>query len=497
MKLDEITNLISNFITEKEVYENSEINYLSEDSRDPNIGDGTLFFAIEGNNIDGTQFIPEVVKKGCRNVISNKKVVLEKNKIINSIVVSDIRRAQAIISKHFFEKPDEKMKIIGITGTKGKTTISYMVYNALTNVNLKGGLIGTIEYKINQKSIPANNTTPGPLNLYQLLYEASKEGTEFISMEVSSHGLETGRVHQLKFDVGAFTNLSREHLDFHQTMENYFNAKMRLFYQIKELNPNGTVVINLDNEWGQKAYEIAKDLKLNCITCSLSKKADISAENIDISIERNKFNLIYRGRKYELNTKTVGVHNIYNTMVAFGCCLTLVSEEKIPLLIEGINETKVKGRFEVIKSNRGYYVIIDYAHTHESLEKTLETAKSFNPTRLTVVFGAGGNRDKGKRPLMGEVAARFADKVIITSDNPRNENPRDIINDILKGISSEHLKKVTTIEDRKMAIDEALRLAIPGEIIVIAGKGHEEYQIIGNEKIHFSDIEEVYKSKYF
>ncbi|MGC8766201.1 MAG: UDP-N-acetylmuramoyl-L-alanyl-D-glutamate--2,6-diaminopimelate ligase [Brevinematia bacterium] len=494
MTLNQLLNLIGDYILEKNIYKNSEISHLSEDSRDNNIGEKTLFFAIEGSNVDGTQFIPEVFKKGCRNFITSKKPNLEG---ANFIVVRDIRKVQAIISKHFFNKPDESMKIIGITGTKGKTTISYMVYNALEKAGLKSTLIGTIEYRINNKSIPANNTTPGPLEIYSLLYEAQKSGTEFVSMEVSSHGLELGRVYGMRFEVGAFTNLSREHLDFHKTMENYFNSKMKLFYQIKELNPSGTVIINIDNEWGEKAYQIAKELKLNSILCSLSNKAGVFAENINISIEGNTFDLIYKGKKYKFNTKTVGIHNIYNAMIAFGCCVNLVDEDKIALIVEGINETKVKGRFEVLKSNRGFYVVIDYAHTHESLEKTLETARSFNPAKLTVVFGAGGNRDKGKRPLMGEVSTRLADKVIITTDNPRNENPRDIINDIIAGIPSDRINKIITIEDRKMAINEALRLAISGEIIVIAGKGHEDYQIIGNQKLHFSDIEEVYKSKYF
>ncbi len=493
MKLSNILTLIENYIISKRIVEDTDIKSISENSEDYFIDKNTLFFAIEGSKVDATKFIPELISKGCKTFITNKNVDYEK---VNVIVVNNVRRVEAIVAKNFFRKPDEKIKVIGVTGTKGKTTISYMVFNALQGIGMKGGLIGTIEYRINDSSIVAENTTPGPLHLYTFLNDIVNNSGEFVSMEVSSHGLETDRVYGIKFDVGIFTNLSREHLDFHQTMENYFNAKMKLLYQIKELNPNGKIVINIDTEWGEKAHKISKEINLEAITCSLTKKADIVAKDITISLDGNRFIVEYQGKEYKFHTKMVGLHNVYNAMCALGAVLTL-RQDKIEEIIKHISQTTVKGRFEILKSNRGFFVVIDYAHTPDSLEKTLETGKSFSPEKLTVVFGAGGDRDKGKRPLMGEVASRIADKVIITSDNPRTENPYSIISDILNGIPDERKNKIKVIENRKEAIKTALKEAIKGEIIIIAGKGHEEYQIIGSEKIPFSDKEEVTKSEYF
>lgn len=495
MKLFSLLAQIEEYVVFKRTVEDIDILSLCEDSRSSDINRNTLFFAIEGSKVDATKFIPDVIQKGCRTVISSKMADIREN--INFVVVKNIRRVQAIISKKFFDNPDEKLKILGVTGTKGKTTVSYMTFNALRKIGMKGGLIGTIEYKINDFSIPAENTTPGPLHLYTFLNDIVSNSGEFVSMEVSSHGLETDRVYGLKFDVGIFTNLSREHLDFHQTMENYFEAKMKLFRQMKSNNPDGIAVINVDTEWGKKAYEIAKSLGLETITCSVAENADISAKDVIVSINGNEFSLHYKGKKYKARTRMAGLHNVYNAMCSLGAVISIAGEDRINELLGGIEDTTVKGRFQVLASNRGFFVVIDYAHTPDSLEKTLETGRSFSPTRLTVVFGAGGDRDRGKRPLMGEVASNLADKVIVTSDNPRTENPKSIIFDILQGIQGENIKKVKVIEDRREAINTALREAIEGELIIIAGKGHEEYQIIGSEKIPFSDYEEVVKSQHF
>ncbi|MFN4245656.1 MAG: UDP-N-acetylmuramoyl-L-alanyl-D-glutamate--2,6-diaminopimelate ligase [Brevinematia bacterium] len=493
MKLSKILTPIEKHIISKKIVEDIEIESLSEDSRDHFINENTLFFAREGTKVDATKFIPQVVDKGCKTFITTKNVAYNN---LNIITVDNITKVEAIVAKNFFNKPDEKLKVIGVTGTKGKTTISYMIFNALYGIGMRGGLIGTIEYRLNESSIQADNTTPGPLQLYTFLNDIVQNHGEFVSMEVSSHGLETNRVYGIKFDVGIFTNLSREHLDFHKTMENYFNSKMKLLYQMRELNPKSKLIINIDTEWGQKAYEIAKKIGLETITCSLKEKADIFAKNITVSLDGNEFIVEYKGKQYKFYTKMVGIHNIYNAICALGA-ISQIIPDKIENAIDHISKTTVKGRFQILKSNRGFFVVIDYAHTPDSLEKTLETGRLFFPKRLTVVFGAGGDRDKGKRPLMGEVASRIADKVIITNDNPRTEYPPSIISDILSGIPEERIKKVKIIEDRKRAINTAIKEAIEGEIIIIAGKGHEEYQIIGEEKIPFSDIEEVIRSEYF
>jgi len=496
MKLSELAEGLDDFVLRKQFLDDSiEILHISEDSRDEMIDSKTLFFAIQGSSVDATKFIPELINRGCRTFITNKEISVEG---VNLLVVRDIRKVEALVSKKFFGDPASKLKVIGVTGTKGKTTISYMVYNALRNVGIDGGLIGTIEYRVGGTSMPAPNTTPSPLQLYSLLNDVVGSGGKFVSMEVSSHALVMDRVFGLKFDVAGFTNLSREHLDFHKTMEEYFNAKMLLFKQLKETNPDGYAVINIDNDWGRKAYEFAKSLGIETLTCSIERDdADVRAKNISISIGGTTLKFIVEGREFKANLVMPGLHNVYNAMMALAMAMKAIENPKIDALVDGISKTEVKGRFQVLRSNRGFYVVVDYAHTPDSLEKTLTTARSFNPKRLTVVFGAGGDRDKGKRPMMGEIASKLADRVIITNDNPRTENPLGIINDILSGIDKENMRKVIVIEDRALAINEALKLAVEGEIIVIAGKGHEDYQIIGSEKIHFSDIEEVMKSKYF
>ncbi|MCS7298874.1 MAG: UDP-N-acetylmuramoyl-L-alanyl-D-glutamate--2,6-diaminopimelate ligase [Spirochaetia bacterium] len=495
MKLSRILELVKDYVVKSNLTIDIDISSISEDSRDEIIDSNTLFFAIEGSKVDATKFIPSLIERGCKTFITSKDVGYYEG--VNIIQVKSIRRVEAIVSKAFYNRPDDRLKVFGVTGTKGKTTVSYMMFNGLRALGMKGGLIGTIEYRINDYSMNAENTTPGPLHIFTLLDEIVKNSCEFVSMEVSSHGLETDRVYGLKFDAGIFTNLSREHLDFHQTMENYFNAKMKLFHLIKEFNPDGIAVINIDNEWGRKAYEITKSLGIKTLTCSTVVDADIRAKNITVSLDGNLFTVSYRGKEFSTHTKMVGLHNIHNAICSLGAIVGVIGDDNIELVLNGISETTVKGRFEILRSSRGFYVVIDYAHTPDALEKTLETARAFSPTRLTVVFGAGGDRDKGKRPIMGQISANIADKVIVTSDNPRTENPFSIINDIIKGIPSDRIQKTKVIADRRKAIQVALKEAVEGEIIVIAGKGHETYQIIGEEKIHFSDYEEVVGSSYF
>ncbi len=496
MRISEVLDLIRPYVLKHFVQSDDIIENISKDSRDVFINDKTLFLAIVGFSTDATIFLPEVLSKGCRNIVTDKDIVVYG---ANTIVVNNIRRVEAILANSLFGYPSKDLKVIGVTGTKGKTTISHMVYNAISNCGIKGSLIGTINYRITDMVMESINTTPGAIEINSLMADTKSLGGEFVSMEVSSHSLELDRVYGIKFDVGVFSNLSHEHLDFHKTMENYFRSKLKLFDLIREFNPEGTAVINIDEDYGAMANEYARSLGINVFTCSLEKKADLTVRDVSISVEGSSFDILYRGQSYHFDIKMVGLHNVVNAMLSFGAVMALrdilnISMDKV---VEGISNTTVKGRFQVLKSNRGYYVVVDYAHTPDSLQKTLETARSFNPKRLTVVFGAGGDRDKSKRPLMGEVSAKLADRIIVTSDNPRTENPLKIISDILEGIVRVRKNGFKVIEDRRTAINEALKDSIPGEIVVIAGKGHEEYQIIGNEKIHFSDLEEVLKSKYF
>lgn len=466
----------------------TEIHGIQYDSR--KIQQGDLFVAIRGNESDGHSFISNAIKNGA------KVVVLEDDKIVPDsifmhsevvkIVVPNTRIALSQMSNMYFDYPSKKMKMIGVTGTNGKTTTTHLIKSLLELSGNKVGLIGTIEYKIGDTIMPAIHTTPESLELNMILNQMVESGCSTTVMEVSSHSLHQHRVDGIVFNAAVFTNLTQDHLDYHGTLENYFNSKKILF---DTLQPNSWAVVNIDDEWGRK---ISKSTKANILTYGSSIDADLFSKDISLSMEGTKFSVVYKGQDIQIESKLIGRFNVSNILAAFGIGVTM--EIPIEIIQKAIYAADtVCGRFEQIKSQQGWTAIIDYAHTPDALEKALKAIHdvfdSSRQCKVITIFGCGGNRDRTKRPLMAKIASQFSDISIITSDNPRNENPETIIDEIMVG-----MKQGTEIHrevDRKNAIELALRLARKDDVVLIAGKGHENYQIIGNNRFHFNDREVV------
>jgi len=441
---------------------------------------GNAFAALKGLKADGLDFVPEALEKGAVAVVSEQPRIAGTD--ISWIQVSDAREALALMSAVFYGHPSRKLKTVGITGTKGKTTVTYILEEILKASGFTPGVIGTVDYRWKDKSISAGRTTPEAPDIQKILMGMVEEGVSHCLIEVSSHSLEFKRVLGIGFDLAIFTNLSGEHLDYHQTMENYFEAKKKLFF----LNHKRVAsIVNIDDHWGKR---LISELPMRTISFGFSPEAIIRVENFSIEENGMKATVSYPGGKLNLTSCLVGKHNLYNILASISAALVLaVSPQNI---IQGINSLKyVPGRFELLPNNLGLKVIVDYAHTDNALENLLEAVKSLKPKRTVLVFGCGGDRDRTKRPRMGEVAARLADWTIITSDNPRSEEPEKIISEIEQGFLKAGNRNYEKIIDRKKAIEKALIMAAKGDYVLIAGKGHENYQIFKDRMIPFSDVE--------
>jgi len=410
--------------------------------------------------------------------------LLRKNEIIK-IVVKDTRKSLPIISDQFFGSSSSKLNLIGITGTKGKTTTSYYVKSILENAGRKTGLIGTNKNMIGTEEIQTKLTTPESHVINDLLNKMVKAECTDCVMEVSSHSVELSRVDKLNFNVGVFTNITSDHLDFHSSFENYLAAKKKFF---DSLSSSSHVIYNKDD----KNYsEIIKDCPANKFSYSALAESDLRIQNVDFNLSGTSYELEYEGNSYKVHTKLIGLFNAYNSVAAIGAAIN--SGIKIEKAIEGIKVApQVPGRFEVIGSG-SKKVIVDYSHTADSLKQALMAIREIVKDKMKVVtvFGCGGDRDKTKRPVMGNIASTLSTKVIITSDNPRSEVPETIINEIESGVEPQNVKKVVSIVDRKQAIKTACQLAKPNDIILIAGKGHENYQEIKGERFDFDDFKIV------
>lgn len=465
-----------------------EVTGLQYDSR--KVTRGNCFFALRGSGFDGHAFLQDAVARGAAVVVLQDDNALPDSLCMHlgvvKIVVGDTRKALALMSSAFYGHPSRKLTMIGVTGTNGKTTTTHLIRSMLEATGQKTGLIGTIAYHIGDTVIPASHTTPESLELNQLLANMADEGCTSVSMEVSSHALDQSRVHGIAFDAAVFTNLTQDHLDYHKTMEAYFQAKQSLF---ASLDPESYTITNRDDDWGRQIFASAPGKTLSY---GFDAEADVRVVGVDLSIEGTHVRIEYRGRTAELQSALVGRFNVYNMLASYATGLALNLD---PDTIRGGIErmTAVRGRFEKIPSPAGWTAIVDYAHTPDALEKCLRTIREVLPGSnrgsIVAVFGAGGDRDAAKRPLMGAIAAELADRCIVTSDNPRTEDPEKIIADILAGVKTRD--RVVIEPDRRKAILYALEKARPGDVILIAGKGHEEYQILGTNKIHFSDREIV------
>ena len=435
--------------------------------------DRGLFFCIRGARSDAHDYAPQALANGCVALVVERFLDID----VPQVRVSNGRAAMSRMAAAFYGHPADGMKLVGITGTKGKTTSSYMLKAICEQAGMKCGLIGTTGNMIGEKRIHTNLTTPDPIDLQHLLRMMADEGVEVVVMEVSAHAIDMHRLDGLTFEVGCYTNLSQDHLDYFSTMENYFQTKKQFF-------TSGMVRNATCNE--DTTPRILEDLSIPHITYGICEAADLFAREIEITENGVSFCLQLRGmHNMEIHLRMTGMFNVYNALAAASCALILgVTPDVICQGLESI--TSVPGRIEMLPTNTPYRVILDYAHSPDALESFLKTVRTFTRGRMIAVFGCGGDRDKGKRPIMGEIGGRLADLCIITSDNPRNEEPMAIIAAIEEGIRPTG-KPYEVIEDRREAIRRALSIGQDGDVIVLAGKGHETYQEIKGVKRPFDE----------
>lgn len=456
---------------------------VTHDSRQAGVG--SLFVAVRGLTMDGHKFIEDVMRRGAVGIISELEA--PENFVGTWLQVAEARTALAQAAAVINGNPSHQIKLVGITGTNGKTTTTYLTYALAEASGEKSAMLTTVEYRIGEKSEPAIRTTPEASDTQRFLREAIESGCTTATMETSSQAIDLHRCDALRFEVAIFTNLTRDHLDYHLTMENYFDAKKKLFDGRLGEKPISSI-INVDDEWGAK---LAKELRENgqrVITFAINNSADLTPENIDVSLLKGTSFLLKtpKGNR-QVTSPLVGKPHVYNILAATSASLELGYD--LDKLVEGI-ETCVgaPGRFERVPHDGDFAIVVDYAHSDDALLNVLKTARDLTKGRIITVFGCGGDRDKTKRAPMGEVAGKHSDLSIITSDNPRTEDPLEIISQIEVGIKDTNCPYLV-VSDRREAIHTAIQKAKAGDVVLIAGKGHETYQIIGNDKFHFDDRE--------
>lgn len=459
-------------------FEGSDTDIVSVEYDSRKVRPGSLFCCIRGEVADGHSFAEQAVSAGASALLCEYRLPLE----VPQIIVGDSRKGMAEIASAFYNYPQREMIMLGVTGTNGKTTTTYMIKSIAEHYGKKVGIIGTIRNMIGSESVQTERTTPESVDLFALLRRMADAKCDIVVMEVSSHALEQSRVHGIRFDAALFTNLTQDHLDYHKTFDNYLNAKKILFYNADRR------VINLDDPYARRIME---GIDTPVLTFGVKEQADICAKEIEISTAGVRFMLHTPEKDCRMNIPIPGLFSVFNAMGSVGLALSI----GIPLDVirEGLESmTSVSGRMDPVTAGMDvpYSVFVDYAHTPDALENVLKTVHEFAKKRVITVFGCGGNRDRAKRPIMGSIAARLSDIAIITSDNPRNENPMDIIDSIAEGVKPTGVKYVI-IENRRDAIRHALSIAEPGDVVMIAGKGHENYQEINGVKHHFDDKEIV------
>lgn len=484
MTIEQLVSVLKNVEIRGDV--NKNIEFITHDSR--RVKDNTLFVCICGTRVDGNKFIPQAIEAGACAIMTEQDVQVPEN--ITVIKVPDIHEAIEIAVPYFYDYPGKKMRMIGVTGTNGKTSSTYMLRDILRNAGYKVGVIGTIKIMIEDEEMPIHNTTPDVIDLQEILAKMYAKNIDYVVMEVSSHALDMNRVAGCEYDTAMFTNLTQDHLDYHKTMENYALAKAKLFDSLGADNivkKNKTAVINLDDELGSKT--MIEHTKCKLITYGIHSNAILKAQNVEIKASGANFDIDYNNEKIHFALKVTGMFNVYNILGVIGVALAENIDMKI--IKDTLENFKaVAGRFELVREGQDFSVIIDYAHTPDGLENVLKTAREIAKKRLIVVFGCGGDRDRTKRPIMGRIAAQLADVVIATSDNPRTEDPEFILSEVEAGVlPALHGNIHEKITDRRTAIFRAIELAQTDDIVLIAGKGHENYQILKTGTIHFDDKE--------
>jgi len=486
MKVEELIDKSKGFIVcPDDSFLSAEVTGVEYDSR--KVEKGSLFVAVKGYESDGHDYVKSALEKGAAAVLVSEERVSEFSGIDAVLLASaDSRRALSMSASLFFHDPSSKMHITGVTGTNGKTSFTYLLESIYEANGIKCGVMGTVNYRWPGFEMEAPNTTPESRDIQEMLRKMSDAGVTYVVMEVSSHALELCRVADVKFDTAVFTNLTGEHLDFHGEMDSYFAAKNKLFGLLAEAG-KGKAVINCDDDYSRRIIESLKGSGVEVLTYGLESDSDIHAapESVENLITGLNYNVKYNENNYDVSLSVAGRFQLYNSLGAFGAALAagMKPEDAIRGLESLVN---VPGRLEVIDSSHGFFAVVDYAHTSDALLKLLQSVKEMEHNKIITLFGCGGDRDRTKRPQMGKIAVEYSDFTIVSSDNPRTENPDAIIEDILKGIVGDSF---AVEPDREKAIERAVSMAEKNDIIVIAGKGHEDYQIIGREKIHFDDRE--------
>ncbi|MGE5219682.1 MAG: UDP-N-acetylmuramoyl-L-alanyl-D-glutamate--2,6-diaminopimelate ligase [Chloroflexota bacterium] len=483
---------------------NQKISGLAYDSR--KVGAGQIFFAVPGEKSDGHDFIAEAVRRGVAAVVFSREGGWPRPAA--SVRVKNVRRTMGLWAAHFYRRPSRDLRLVGVTGTNGKTTLSYLVESVLDAAALVPGVIGTINYRYPGHEVPSHHTTPESLDLQEMLAQMLGAGVRSVAMEVSSHALVQERVRGLEFDVGVFTNLSRDHLDYHRDMDDYFLAKSKLFTDYLKVSSklHKSAVIFGEDPRGQDLIENARSADLNVWSYGEGRQWDVHPVQVEKDVAGLRGTIQAREQTIEFESPLIGSANLQNILGAVGVGRALGIDTEA--VARGIHKLKtVPGRLEKVANDRGIAILVDYAHSPDALEKVLGAVRPLTRGRLITLFGCGGDRDRGKRPLMGEIAARLSDFVVVTSDNPRTEEPLAIIAEVEAGVKKAGLKNLgvdasgasgdpgetkrgyVVQADRRRAIGIAIGAAAAGDLVLIAGKGHEDYQILGTKKIHFDDRE--------
>ena len=483
MRLESLTKLITPLMVRGPL--SFDIEGIAYDSRQ--VKKNYLFVALRGQHDDGTRFVDDALRRGAVAIVSEQDQWPRRD--IAHIYVEDARLALAELACAFYDRPSDRLQLIGITGTNGKTTTSFMCREILRAAGRNPGLIGTVRYELGERIIPAHRTTPEAPDIQYMLDNMLRSGCQSAVMEVSSHALDQKRVYGTDFDVGVFTNLTRDHLDYHGTMPQYFAAKTQLFRSLGQLNKRATAVINIDDAWGQQLAG-TNGLRAGLLTYGLHPSAAFQADEVELSGEHTRFLLRAPWGVEEIELPLLGRYNVSNALAAIAACHALgVDRRFIAPALAALSP--VPGRLERVPNPHGVFAFVDYAHTDDALTNVLTTLREVRHRRLIVVFGCGGDRDRTKRPLMGAVAANLADHVIVTSDNPRSEDPAAIIAEIMGGVGT--ASHVEAVADRGEAIARAAALAQPGDLLLVAGKGHEAYQEIGKTIAPFDDREVLHR----
>jgi len=465
-----------------------EVTGLTDDSRA--VKPGHVFVAVKGGKVDGHRYLAQAVQAGAAALVVQEPSAAASVPVIQ---VTDSRRAVGLLASRFHGDPSSKLAMIGVTGTNGKTTITYLCRAVLEAAGRKVGVIGTVAYQIGTERLPASHTTPGAVELQALLARMVGAGMDAAVMEVSSHALALDRVAGCEFDVAVFTNLTQDHLDFHADLEDYFQAKVRLFSGLTQdgRKPRAKrAVVNVDDERGAR---VCQACRVPVWTYAIRQPADLRAEAVRLSLAGTRFTAATPVGRFDVDSRLVGEHNVYNVLAAIGVGLQEgLTPDQIRAGLASVEN--VPGRFERVEAGQDFTVVVDYAHTEDALVRLLTAANQLKTGRIITVFGCGGDRDRGKRPKMGRAAAERSDVVVLTSDNPRSEDPLFILGEVEAGVkealaAAPARARYQVIADRRQAIEAAVREARSGDTVLIAGKGHEDYQIVGNQRFHFDDRE--------